>query len=93
MSENKQNMNEKIFMLAPLHLKRKEDIAALFEVAPETITTWAKEGAPIFLVGNKYQADYYALVTWLSKNKPVFKSLSTPPVPPLYHPCTTPVQP
>mgnify|MGYP003620302078 CR=1 FL=1 len=75
--------NEKIFLLAPLHIKRKEDIADTFDVSPETVTEWAREGAPIFMAGNKYQADYYALINWLSKNKPAFKNLSTPPLPPL----------
>ena len=47
--------DEKVFLLAPLHIKRKEKIAELFGVSPDTVTVWAKEGAPIFLVGNKYQ--------------------------------------
>jgi phage terminase Nu1 subunit (DNA packaging protein) len=75
--------NEKIFLLAPMHLKRKEDIAVAFGVNPETVTSWAKDGAPIFLVGNMYQADYHALVEWLSKNKHAFKNLSSTPLPPL----------
>lgn len=74
--------NEKIFLLAPLHIKRKEDIADVFGVAPETVTEWAREGAPIFIAGNKYQVDYHALVQWLSKNKAVSKTLSSPPLPP-----------
>ncbi|MDR2056585.1 MAG: hypothetical protein LBQ10_12080 [Desulfovibrio sp.] len=75
--------NEKIFFLAPLHIKRKEDIADIFGVKPDTVTEWAKAGAPIFLVGNRYQTDYHALVEWLSKNRHVFKNLSSPPLPPL----------
>ena len=74
-------MNEKIFLLAPLHIKRREDIADIFGVSSETVTEWAKDGAPIFLAGNKYQADYHALVGWLSKNRPAFKNLSSPPLP------------
>lgn len=64
--------NEKVFLLAPLHIKSKGDIADIFGVSPDTVTKWAKEGAPIFLVGNKYQVDYYSLVNWLSKSRPAF---------------------
>lgn len=50
--------NEKIFLLAPLHIKRREDIADIFGVAPETVTEWAKEGAPIVkLRGEKIYAE------------------------------------
>lgn len=75
--------NEKVFLLAPLHIKTKKDIAGIFGVSEATVAAWAKEGAPIFLLGNKYQADYHSLVNWFSKNKPACKTLSTPPVPPL----------
>lgn len=74
---------DKPFLLAPLHIKRKEDISDIFGVSPETVTEWAKEGAPIFIAGNKYQADYHALIAWLCKNKPAFKNLSSPPLPPV----------
>jgi hypothetical protein len=70
---------DSILMLAPVHLKRKAGIADRFGVCAETVTQWAKEGAPIFLVGNKYQADYHSLVAWLSRNRPAFKKLSSPP--------------
>lgn len=72
--------NEKVFLLAPLHIKRREDIANIFGVSSETVTQWAREGAPIFLVGNKYQTDYHSLINWLSKNRPAFKNLSSPPL-------------
>jgi phage terminase Nu1 subunit (DNA packaging protein) len=75
--------NEQFIFIAPLHLKRKEDIADIFGVNPETVKEWAKDGAPIVLVGNKYQADYHALFHWLTKNRPAFKNLSTTPLPPL----------
>lgn len=69
--------------IAPLHLKRKEEIAETFFVSPETVVEWAKDGAPIVLVGNKYQADYHSLFHWLIENRPAFKNLSTPPLPPV----------
>ena len=75
--------SENVFLIAPLHIKRKEDIAEVFSVSPETVSGWAKEGAPIFLVGNKYQVDYHSLVNWLTKNKSVSKRFKTPPLPPL----------
>ena len=65
--------DNKVFLLAPLHIKRKEDIADIFSVSPDTVTLWAKQGAPIFLAGNKYQVDYYAMVNWLTRHKPAFK--------------------
>jgi hypothetical protein len=71
------------FLLSTKLLQRKEVIAEIFGVNPETVTTWAKEGAPIFLVGNMYQADYHALVEWLRENRPASKNLSSTPLPPL----------
>ena len=75
--------SENIFLLAPLHIKRREEIADMFDVSESTVTEWARDGAPIFIAGNKYQVEYYSLVQWLAKNKPAFKTLSRPPVPPL----------
>lgn len=73
--------NKQFIFVAPLHLQRREEIAGTFFVSPETVTEWAKDGAPIFVVGNKYQADYHALTNWLIKNRPAFKNLSPPPLP------------
>jgi phage terminase Nu1 subunit (DNA packaging protein) len=64
-----QGAPDKLFFVAPVHLKSRDEIADVFGVHKFTVTEWAKDGAPIFNVGNKLQADYHALVEWLSKNR------------------------
>jgi len=62
---------DRLFTVAPLHLRSKSEIADTFGVSRETVLKWAREGAPVFLVAKRYQADYHAMVEWLSKNKKI----------------------
>lgn len=73
--------DESVLVLAPVHLRSKDSIAETFGVAPCTVVEWAREGAPIFLAGNRYQAEYYSLIHWLNKNRPVPKKPVNSPVP------------
>ena len=45
-----------------------EAIARIFGVDRKTVLGWKKSGAPIFLVGNKYQANYRELWDWIKQN-------------------------
>ncbi len=65
---------EQLFAVAPLPIKRKADIAKIFGVSEDTVQGWAREGAPIFMAGKRYQADYHALVGWLCRNKPAVQA-------------------
>lgn len=53
----------------PAHLVGREAIGRVFGVGPKTIDRWVEEGAPIFLVGRKRQANYDALWSWLAKKQ------------------------
>lgn len=64
----------------PMHLKGAEVIAKRFGVSSKTVKRWAVEGAPIYNVGRKYQANYLRLSQWLEKKYPV--SVGTCQLPP-----------
>lgn len=51
---------------SPIHLKGADEIAKTFGVTRERIVVWAKEGAPIRMIGKRYQANYAELWAWLS---------------------------
>ena len=53
----------------PAHLVGREAIAKVFGVGPRTINRWVEEGAPIFMVGKKRQANYDDLWRWLAQNR------------------------
>ena len=63
----------------PVHLKGAEAIAARFGVNSNTVKKWAREGAPIYNVGRKYQANYLRLSQWLEKNFSVSVESCQPP--------------
>ena len=65
---------DSIPMLAPVHLgvARKEGeltgaeaIASVFGVNRKTVIRWHRMGAPIKVLGNKYQSEYYMLWAWI----------------------------
>jgi Phage DNA packaging protein Nu1. len=65
--------DKNVYPLVPMLMRRKSDIADVFEVKMETVVKWAKEGAPIFLAGKRYCADYHAMVAWLTEHRKPFK--------------------
>jgi len=56
------NNGEKMY-----HLASCQKIATTFGVSRSTVVTWFKTGAPIVLIGARYQANYNELWTWLKK--------------------------
>ena len=64
-------MTEKITIdapiFAPIHMTGANEIADVFQVSRRAVVRWAREGAPIYLVGKKYQANYNELWEWLKK--------------------------
>lgn len=52
----------------PVHMKGAQEIATIFGVARKTVIKWSKEGAPIRVVGKKYQARYDQLWDWILEN-------------------------
>lgn len=55
--------NQPIF--APVHLRGAEEIAQVFGVHIRTVREWKDAGAPIIVLGKKYQANYFDLWEWL----------------------------
>lgn len=51
--------------ITPMHLRGAEEIARIFGVKPTTVRHWREMGAPIVLLGKKYQANYQDLWQWL----------------------------
>lgn len=49
------------------HLKGIQAFVSIFGVSRETVRQWARDGAPIFLVGRRYQACYSRLCLWLEQ--------------------------
>ena len=47
------------------HLKGGNVIGKVFGVSRKTLVGWARAGAPLAVVGKKYQANYYVLLQWL----------------------------
>lgn len=64
--------------IAPLagftHLKGALAIARCFGVSRRTVVQWTLEGAPISMVGRKYQASYERLSRWLEERYPACAS-------------------
>ena len=61
-----------------IHLGHSEDkreqqgaeaIAKVFGVSRPTILRWKRAGAPIYLIGGKYQSRYDELWAWISANE------------------------
>ena len=52
-------------IFAPVHMRGAEEIAAVFGVHVKTVREWKADGAPILMLGKKYQANYYDLWEWL----------------------------
>lgn len=52
---------------APIHMAGANEIAGVFQVSRKAVIRWAGDGAPIYLVGKKYQANYGELWQWLKK--------------------------
>lgn len=48
-----------------VHMRGAEEIAAVFGVHVKTVREWKADGAPIMMLGKKYQANYYDLWEWL----------------------------
>ena len=55
--------NKQVYV--PIHMKGADEIALVFGVSRETVVEWVKKGAPIALVGKKYQANYGELWAWM----------------------------
>ena len=51
------------------HLCGSRSIAGVFGVGRSTIRAWKKAGAPIYIVGHCYQANYAELWEWLQKHE------------------------
>ena len=54
---------------AQQHIKGADEIAKLFGVSRGTVIKWVKNGAPIRIIGKKYQANYGELWQWLKRNQ------------------------
>ena len=54
-------------IFAPVHMRGKEEIASVFGVHVKTVREWKDAGAPIALIGKRYQASYYDLWEWLKR--------------------------
>ena len=52
-------------VFAPVHIKGADKIAEVFGVSRGTVVRWVRDGAPIRLIGKKYQASYNRLWEWL----------------------------
>lgn len=57
--------------VAPFLIQGRRKIAAVFGVQSAVVTEWVKEGAPLWAVGHKWQADYHSLLYWLENNKKI----------------------
>ena len=55
--------------MTEIHLCGKKIIARTFGVSRSTIAKWRKLGAPIFVVGKKFQANYSNLWSWIEAQK------------------------
>ena len=64
------NESSEIHNAFAAHLRGTESIAATFGVGRATVRRWAREGAPISLVGRRYQASYAMLAAWLAAQYP-----------------------
>lgn len=53
-----------------MHLKGADKIAKIFGVSRVTVVKWYKCGAPILIVGKKYQTNYYDLWNWIKDKRP-----------------------
>ncbi len=71
-------MSVDILPTIPVHLGHSKDgkgaqgaeaIAKTFGVHRVTVMRWKKAGAPIVLVGRKYQCRYDELWTWIGRNE------------------------
>ncbi len=51
--------------LNSVHLRNTKEIAQVFGVKAATVRHWREMGAPIVLLGKKYQANYQDLWQWL----------------------------
>jgi transposase len=65
-------------IVLPIHLGHSPDkgeyqgaeaIAKAFGVSRRTIMRWKKAGAPIYLIGRKYQGRYDKIMAWIEKNE------------------------
>lgn len=54
-------------IFAPVHMCGAEEIASVFRVKVDTVREWQRNGAPIALIGKRYQASYYDLWEWLKR--------------------------
>ena len=54
-------------IFAPIHMTGANEIADVFRVSRRAVVRWARDGAPIYLVGKTYQANYGELWDWLKK--------------------------
>lgn len=65
-------------VFVPLHMKGADEIAQVFGVSRDTVVQWVKDGAPIPLVGKKYQANYAELWDWIKKKAEIEKTCQVP---------------
>lgn len=56
--------------LAPVLLQGRKIIAKQFRVRPLVVSEWVKAGAPIFIAGQMWQAEFWTLLHWLVKHRP-----------------------
>lgn len=64
---NAENGGEIVQKNPQQHIKGADEIAKLFGVSRVSVIKWAKCGAPIFIIGKKYQANYTELWDWLKR--------------------------
>ena len=50
-----------------VHLTSCQKIAETFGVSRKKVVTWFKCGAPIYRLGDRYQANYNELWTWVKR--------------------------
>jgi len=68
----------KISAFIPFHLKGADEIAGTFGVSRGTVIGWVKEGAPIYLIGKRYQANYNELWEWIKGKDALPSAMSRP---------------
>lgn len=52
-----------------VHLLGADNIAKIFGVSRVTVVKWYKCGAPILILGKKYQTNYHDLWNWIKDKR------------------------
>ena len=54
-----------------VHLTSCQKIADTFGVSRKKVVAWFKDGAPIYRLGERYQANYNELWTWIQRGREI----------------------